>query len=631
MSENTGGKNVLKLSPKFVLFMVVITALALVIPAAAQDTPSVEVSDQVVLHGAVLINSTYSEGPGFMVIHADGGGAPGPVIGYRAINAGWNYSYEVPIDAANATPVLYAMLHTDTGAAGVYEFGTVEGADGPVVVDGAPVTPAFNVSVLNAADQAFDGSLRVASVTVAQPSWVVIHSGDASSPGPVLGQTLVNAGTTANVLVTLSGDVTPILWPMLHVDDNTAGTYEFGTVEGADAPIAVGDQVATLPIWTVPHMVVEDQIVLHGDGAAMGDAAPTLVAKSVLSAGPGFLVVHADVNGGPGEVAGFVAVPDGLSTNVTVELDAAKLTPVLWPMLHVDTGAVGTYEFGTVEGADGPVVVDGNPVTFAINAAPSLRMEAQTLSENEIYIDSALIDAPGWIAVHSSQDGAPGPVIGTFPLLAGLNTNVEIEVDPAQAGEQVFPMLHYDTGEMGVYEFGTVEGADGPVVVGGNVVVAPLSLTGATAEEPTPEHEMGATEEAGGDTGMLDGNALVDERCTVCHSRERIDQAVKDEAGWTETVDRMIGHGAQLSDEERAAVIQYLVETHGDTGGGDMVLDGDALVSERCTVCHSRERIDNADKDEAGWTETVDRMIGHGAQLSDAEREAVIQYLVETH
>jgi mono/diheme cytochrome c family protein len=566
MSKSTGGKMMIKLNSKLVLSIVVMAALALVIPAAAQDeaTPSVEVSDQVVLHGAVRITSAYSEGPGFLVIHADGGGAPGPVIGFRAISPEWNVNFDVPIDAAAATPLLYAMLHLDDNTVGTYEFGTVEGADAPVVVDGAPVTPAFNVSVLNASDQPSAGSVNVGSVTVAQPSWVVIHSGDATASGPVLGQTLVNPGTTADVLVTLSGEVTPILWPMLHVDDNTAGTYEFGTVEGADAPIAIGDQVATLPVWTVPHIVVEDQIVLHGDGAAMSDSAPVLVAKSVLSAGPGFLVVHADANGGPGDVAGYVAVPDGLSTNVTVELDAAKLTPVLWPMLHVDDNTVGTYEFGTVEGADAPAVADGNPVTFSINAAPSLMLEPQTLSENEIYIESALIDAPGWIAVHASQDGTPGPVIGTLPILAGLNTDLEIEVDPAQAGTQVFPMLHYDTGAMGVYEFGTVEGADGPVMVGGNVIVGPLDLTGAA--ELTPEHEMGATEEAGGDTGgagmALDGDALVNERCTVCHTRERIDSKDKDEAGWTATVDRMIGNGAQLSDEERAAVIQYLTETH---------------------------------------------------------------------
>ena len=60
-------------------------------------------------------------------------------------------------------------------------------------------------------------------------------------------------------------------------------------------------------------------------------------------------------------------------------------------------------------------------------------------------------------------------------------------------------------------------------------------------------------------------------------------------------------------------------------------LDGDALVNERCTVCHTRERIDAQDKDEAGWTATVDRMISYGADLDSAERQAVIDYLVATH
>lgn len=66
-----------------------------------------------------------------------------------------------------------------------------------------------------------------------------------------------------------------------------------------------------------------------------------------------------------------------------------------------------------------------------------------------------------------------------------------------------------------------------------------------------------------------------------------------------------------------------------DMGGGDM--DGEALVAARCTTCHSAQRIDDADKDEAGWTATVDRMIGYGAPLDDDERQAVIDYLAETH
>lgn len=59
--------------------------------------------------------------------------------------------------------------------------------------------------------------------------------------------------------------------------------------------------------------------------------------------------------------------------------------------------------------------------------------------------------------------------------------------------------------------------------------------------------------------------------------------------------------------------------------------DGAALVEERCSTCHTTDRIYSADKDEAGWTATVDRMIGYGAQLNSAEREAVLQYLVENH
>lgn len=79
-------------------------------------------------------------------------------------------------------------------------------------------------------------------------------------------------------------------------------------------------------------------------------------------------------------------------------------------------------------------------------------------------------------------------------------------------------------------------------------------------------------------------------------------------------------------------------EGEADAGGGDTGdtaatsgLDGNALVSERCTVCHTRERIDAQDKDEAGWTATVNRMISYGARLNAEERQAVIDYLVATH
>jgi cytochrome c553 len=67
----------------------------------------------------------------------------------------------------------------------------------------------------------------------------------------------------------------------------------------------------------------------------------------------------------------------------------------------------------------------------------------------------------------------------------------------------------------------------------------------------------------------------------------------------------------------------------GDMDGGDMGggLDGEALVQERCSVCHGLDRVNSASKDEAGWTSTVDRMISKGANLNEDERAAVIEYL----
>lgn len=469
----------LKLS--LILMMV---ALLGVVAVQAQDMAAPQVnlpSDQLVLEKFVTISSIYSEGPGFVVIHrtSDGG-----VVGVSApLTAGWTYNLRINLDTSKAEAQMSAMLHVDDNTVGTYEFGTVEGADAPVSVDGNIVNPLFNAQVLDATDQKLENNeVTVRSVTVAQDSWVVIHAGDGLNAGAVLGQTLVKAGTTADVKVAISGEITPILWPMLHFDTGAAGTYEFGTVEGADAPIIVSDQVATYPVWTVNHIRVADQIVIHGDnlpGMETMDmsATPKVVAKSVFSEGPGILVIHANDNGNAGAILGAAFVNDGLTENVEVELDASMgITPIVWPMLHVDAGTIGVYD-----GLDVDTVASalGQAVTYTINAAPSLVMVDGPIhaDDSSLHIEKALIDAPGWLAIHSDNNGQPGPVIATVLLHAGANWDIEVEVDPAQAGTKVFPMLHYDTGAMGTYEFGTVADADAPVFVQEQVVVGLFNIT----------------------------------------------------------------------------------------------------------------------------------------------------------
>jgi hypothetical protein len=72
-------------------------------------------------------------------------------------------------------------------------------------------------------------------------------------------------------------------------------------------------------------------------------------------------------------------------------------------------------------------------------------------------------------------------------------------------------------------------------------------------------------------------------------------------------------------------------DTGSSSGSTSSTLDGQALVAERCTTCHSAARIDSEHMNEAGWTAVVDRMISYGAQLNADERDAVIAYLTETH
>ena len=62
--------------------------------------------------------------------------------------------------------------------------------------------------------------------------------------------------------------------------------------------------------------------------------------------------------------------------------------------------------------------------------------------------------------------------------------------------------------------------------------------------------------------GALDGKTLVEERCTQCHTLDRVMSAHKTKEEWTTTVERMVSNGARLSAEEQAVVIEYLAATY---------------------------------------------------------------------
>jgi mono/diheme cytochrome c family protein len=59
--------------------------------------------------------------------------------------------------------------------------------------------------------------------------------------------------------------------------------------------------------------------------------------------------------------------------------------------------------------------------------------------------------------------------------------------------------------------------------------------------------------------------------------------------------------------------------------------DGAALLDQRCSACHNPDRAKQAPRSKPEWEKTVSRMIGKGAQLNDAEKQTLVDYLAQTY
>lgn len=231
-----------------IVLVLVVSLLAASVVAAQEVTPSVTVSDQAIEDGTVTVDSVVSDGQGWIVIHAQEDGAPGPVIGQAAVSDGENTDVAVEIDMSQATETLYAMLHADTGEEGVYEF---PNGDPPVEVDGEIVLQAFTVTgglrpSVTVMDQAIEDSTVVVPEVISDgQGWMVIHADEDGAPGPVIGHAAVSDGVNTDVSVEIDVDAaTETLYAMLHTDSGEMGTYEF---PDGDPPVQVEGNVVVEP------------------------------------------------------------------------------------------------------------------------------------------------------------------------------------------------------------------------------------------------------------------------------------------------------------------------------------------------------------------------------------------------
>jgi cytochrome c5 len=89
------------------------------------------------------------------------------------------------------------------------------------------------------------------------------------------------------------------------------------------------------------------------------------------------------------------------------------------------------------------------------------------------------------------------------------------------------------------------------------VLALAVSACSASTSVPAPD----PTSPGGASATLTDAETIIRERCTVCHTSERIVPSRHDRPGWESTVDRMIGKGAKLSAAERVTLIDYLAKS----------------------------------------------------------------------
>ncbi len=228
--------------------------------SAKTITNHINIHDQDITSGLVLVDSVTTNQDGWVVLYRSPDFSTGNIVGYAPVYRGTNTNLLVKVDASKLTDqtTLWAQLHADAGTRNVFEWGnTVRLSDGelvqvfndyPITQNNSYIRASFATTASSAAtstasqkgknqisvsNQSLNtGVIVLDSVTAAQNGWVVIYRKPSFSGGDIVGYAPVYQGTNYGVRVTIDTakltDQPPMLWAVLHVDQGLPNIFEWG-------------------------------------------------------------------------------------------------------------------------------------------------------------------------------------------------------------------------------------------------------------------------------------------------------------------------------------------------------------------------------------------------------------------
>ena len=141
------------------------------------------------------------------------------------------------------------------------------------------------------------------------------------------------------------------------------------------------------------------------------------------------------------------------------------------------------------------------------------------------------------------------------------------------------------------------------------VVMAIVLATSAAAAQQLPEGP---------------GADILKSKCVICHESDIITSQKLSLAGWTNSINKMVRWGSQITPEERDVLQPYLAAhfapkpaaSHGNTDAGA------STYQRACLVCHDADIILQQRLTRTGWTRSVGNGGAPAHHLLDGARPA---------
>jgi cytochrome c5 len=132
------------------------------------------------------------------------------------------------------------------------------------------------------------------------------------------------------------------------------------------------------------------------------------------------------------------------------------------------------------------------------------------------------------------------------------------------------------------------------------------------------------------------GADVLKSRCVICHESDIITSQKLSLTGWTNSINKMVRWGSQVTPEERDTLQPYLAmhfgpkpaTSHAAASSPDA---GEGTYKRACLVCHDADIIQQQKLSKTGWTRSVEKMMRWGASLTEADKEPLVDYLASKY